>query len=537
MSEIKLLDCTLRDGGYVNEWAFGNDNIINIFERLVSANIDIVEVGFLDEHSILDLDRTIMPNCTAVNEIYSGLDKGNSIVVGMIDFGNCGIEKLLPCDQCFLDGIRVIFKKNVMNEAMDFCGQVKKLGYMVFVQAVSITSYSDDEMFALLKMVNEVEPYAFSIVDTYGLLHRNNLIHYCDFANECLKSTIGLGYHSHNNFQLAYANCVELLDNPPQNRMLLIDGSLYGMGKGAGNAPLELLAMYIKEHFNKPYRLAQILEAIETSILDIYRKVPWGYAFKFYLSASNDCHPNYVTYLTDKKTLSIKTINEILSNISKEKKLMYDENHIEQLYWQNQQNEDYSDEKDLKLLGENLKGKSILLLGPGNSTVIEKDLINNYIVAVNPLVIGVNYLPNYKVDYIFISNARRYVQLSSRISKLDEHIKLIATSNVTKARGKFDYTLEYSALLDAKALVADNPMIMLIKLLNVCEVGMIALAGFDGHTKVGTSDYVNPNMEYSFSEEKAIAVNNDAIASLARLKIAVPIQFVTKSKYNVEREK
>jgi 4-hydroxy 2-oxovalerate aldolase len=534
MNDIKLLDCTLRDGGYVNDWAFGNDNIINIFERLVSANIDVIEVGFLDEDRPLDFDRTIMPDCNAANALFGGLDKGNSIVVGMIDFGHCGIEHILPCDECFLDGIRVIFKKHVMEDAIAFCRSIKNLGYKVFVQAVSITSYTDDEMQTLLRLVNQLEPYAFSIVDTYGLLHKNNLMHYYNYADDLLKDTIGLGYHSHNNFQLAYANCMELLENPPKNRMLLIDGSLYGMGKGAGNAPIELLAMYMKEHFGKPYHRAQILEAIETSILEIHRDIPWGYSFKFYLSASNDCHPNYVTYLTDKKTLSIKTVNEILSSIEKEKKLLYDETYIEQCYLDYQKNEDFTDEEDFRLLKEYFSGKRILLLGPGHSLETEDELVNHYIEMVNPIVLAVNFLPNYKVDYIFISNSRRYVQLSSRINQLDNSIKLIATSNVTKASGQFDYTLEYCALLDPQALFVDNPMIMLIKFLNLCQAKEIALAGFDGHTTARASDYVNPNMAYSFSKEKANEINRDAIASLARLNRTVPITFITKSKYDLE---
>jgi 4-hydroxy 2-oxovalerate aldolase len=531
MNEIKLLDCTLRDGGYVNDWAFGNDDIINIFERLVSANLDIIEVGFLDESRDLDINRTIMPDSSAVNTIYGGMDKGNSLVVGMIDYGTCGINSILPCSQCFLDGIRVIFKKKVMVEAIAFCKEVKALGYKVFVQAVSITSYSDKEMALLLDLVNELEPYVFSIVDTYGLLHKNNLIPYYELANEGLRPSIGLGYHSHNNFQLAYANCIELLDNPPEKRMLLVDGSLYGMGKGAGNAPTELLAMYMKEHFDKPYHLAQILEAIDTSILNIYRNVPWGYSFKFYLSASNDCHPNYVTYLTDKKTLSIKSVNKILNSILVDKKLLFDAEHIEQLYLLHQQTENFSDEKELNQLKKMLDGKKVLLLGPGNSIVSEHELISNYIETVKPVVIAVNYLPNYKVDYIFISNARRYVQLASRMCKLDPSIKTIATSNVTKASGEFDFTLDYCALLDTNALFQDNPMIMLIKFLGLCKASEIALAGFDGHTTIGTSDYVNPNMEYSFSKEKATEINNDAIASLKRLWQITPIQFITKTKY------
>ncbi len=534
MNEIKLLDCTLRDGGYINDWAFGSDNITNIFERLVSANIEIIEIGFLDETRTYDSDKTIMPDCNAVNATYAGMEKGDSIVVGMIDFGHCGIDNILPCEDCFLDGIRVIFKQHVMTDAIDFCRKIKNLGYKVFVQAVSITSYSDAEMFSLLEAVNKLEPYAFSIVDTYGLLHKNNLMHYYNYANEYLNASIGLGYHSHNNFQLAYANCVELLENPPQSRMLIIDGSLYGMGKGAGNAPIELLAMYVKEHFSKPYHLAQILEAIDTSILEIYRNVPWGYSFKFFLAASNDCHPNYVTYLTDKKTLSIKAVNQILRSIEKEKKLLYDHYYIEKLYLEYQQLEGAADEMDMRRLTALFKEKSILLLGPGHSLEIEKELVEKYIGNLKPIVIAVNFLPSYKVEYVFISNSRRYVQLSSRISKLDPHVRLIATSNVTKAKGNFDFTLDYCKLLDPKAIFMDNPMIMLIKFLELCQAKEVALAGFDGHTTARESDYINPNMAYSFSKEKANEINQDAISSLARLEVTVPIRFITKSKYEIE---
>ncbi len=531
MNNIKLLDCTLRDGGYVNDWEFGYDNIINVFERLISAGIDIVEVGFLDDRRIFDINRTIMPDCNAVNKIYGGLDKEKSLIVGMIDYGTCGIENILPCNECFLDGIRIIFKKEIMHQAISFCRQVKDLGYKIFVQAVSITSYCDDEMMELLELVNDLKPYAFSLVDTYGLLYnKQELVHYYNLTDKYMNNSIGLGYHSHNNFQLAYANCVELLESPPENRIFLVDGTLYGMGKSAGNAPLELLAMYMNEHLNKNYNLGQILEAIDVTILEIYRKIPWGYNFKFFMSASNDCHPNYVTYLMDKKTLSIKSINEILSGIESDKKLLYDKACIETLYL-NYQKRDCNDEDDIKKLTQAFEGQRILMLGSGNTIETERETILKYIEKYEPIVIAVNFLPVYDVNYIFISNSRRYVQLSSRISKLDSHIKLIATSNVTKSNGKFDFTFEYSALLDEKALFVDNSMIMLLKLLKICNVNNIALAGFDGYSKALTSDYANPNMAYSFSKEKAFEINNDAITSLKRLSDSVKFNFITKSHY------
>ena len=111
MRTVKLLDCTLRDGGFINDWEFGHDDIINIFERSVSAGTDIIEVGFLDDRREFDRNRTIMPDTAAVNEIFKGVDCGNSMIVGMIDYGTCRAENVCGKADSILDGIRVIFKK------------------------------------------------------------------------------------------------------------------------------------------------------------------------------------------------------------------------------------------------------------------------------------------------------------------------------------------------------------------------------------------------------------------------------------------
>ena len=84
MKQVKLLDCTLRDGGYVNDWEFGHDNIVTIFERLISAGVDILEVGFLDDRRSFDRNRTIMPTTQCADQIFGKLDKGNTMIVAML---------------------------------------------------------------------------------------------------------------------------------------------------------------------------------------------------------------------------------------------------------------------------------------------------------------------------------------------------------------------------------------------------------------------------------------------------------------------
>lgn len=87
----------------------------------------------------------------------------------------------------------------------------------------------------LIRLANEVKPYAVSMVDTYGLMHQNNLKHYFDLLDQYLLPEIGLGYHAHNNFQMGYANCITMMSQVT-DRLLLVDGTIYGMGKSAGNA-------------------------------------------------------------------------------------------------------------------------------------------------------------------------------------------------------------------------------------------------------------------------------------------------------------
>lgn len=528
MGQIKLLDCTLRDGGYVNDWKFGHDNLVSVFERIVDAGIDIIELGFLDERREFDINRSIMPDSDSMRKIYGNLDKKNTMAVGMIDFGTCGIEHIKPQSESFIDGIRVIFKKHLRVQALEFCGELKKLGYKVFAQLVSVTSYTDEEMLDLVRLANEVKPYAVSMVDTYGLMHQNNLNHYFDILNDNLDPEIGLGYHAHNNFQMGYANCIAMLDHDIE-RTLVVDGSIYGMGKSAGNAPLELIAMHMNSKFGKNYHISQILECIDSNITQFYYPAKWGYNMFYYLAASNDCHPNYVSYLMNKRTLSVKSINELLGKLEGEKKLLYDEGYMEKLYIEYQNNE-VNDELCRKNLSEALKGNNILLIGPGVTVKTQSQKILDYVEKNNPTVISINYVPDLaKPDYVFISNSKRYVQLATKLSR--EKHTIIATSNVTATvSGSFEYILNFSTLMDKTAKVVDNSLIMMLKALIGLGVKHVTLAGFDGYSSTDVN-YYKENMEYENIKEKADYLNRYTSEFLINNKHLITTEFLTESRY------
>lgn len=529
---IHLLDCTLRDGGYINDWNFGHDNLVSIFERIVGAGVEMVEIGFLDERRPFDLDRSIMPNTNCVEKIYGNLKRRQTMVVGMIDFGTCGLENVQSCEKSFLDGIRVIFKKHLREPALQFCKALKEKGYKVFVQLVSVTSYSDEEMMSLIRLANEVEPYAVSMVDTYGLMHQDHLLHYFGILNTYLKPEIMLGYHGHNNFQMGYANCIAMLSNKTE-RDMMVDGSLYGMGKGAGNVPIELIAMYMNHTFGKRYHISQLLEAIDVNITQFHPPVRWGYNMFYYLAASNHCHPNYVTYLLNKKTLSVKSVNEVLAKLQGEKKLLYDKKYIEKLYAEYQKNE-INDETSWKKIEAKLRGKKLLLIGPGVTVKSERKTINQYIQDNRPFVISINYIPDgIHLDYIFLSNSKRYTQLATKLSQ--EKYSIIATSNVTGTRDEvFEIVLNFSGLMDEEAEIIDNSLVMFLKALIRVGCKEVMLAGFDGYSSE-ESNYYNQNMEYDFVKQKAEYLNHYTRSFLQSIAEVLTVNFLTSSKYGKER--
>ena len=529
MRQIQLLDCTLRDGGFVNDWKFGYNAIRDILTRLVKSGVEIIEVGFIDERRAFDKNHSIFPTAKSSDAFLENIDFGDTMVVGMIDFGTCPIENICSSEECALDGLRVIFKKQDIPEALKYCGQLKDKGYHVFVQPVSITSYTDLEILHLIESVNALEPYALSIVDTYGLMLKEDLLPTFHLFDRNLSPSIRLGYHAHNNFQLAYANCAELL-RYHSSRDIVIDASLYGMGKSAGNANIELLITLLNSHFDKKYDLNQVLECIDTNILRIYEQSPWGYQMKYFLSASNDCHSGYISWLMQKGTLSVKSINEIVSMIPKATKLTYKKELIEKLYQQYQQKE-IDDTFAVEQIKEKLQGKSILILAPGHTLITHREPILEYICSKKPIVISSNFIPvDYSVSYTFVSNSKRYIQMADAYLRTIQKPQIIATSNIEESTIPLNFILNYESLLISEAENADNSVLLLLSFLSKVDCLDIVVAGFDGYLHGAASNYLDDYFDLSVHEEKYNVINMSVIKALSMQKL--PLKFLTPSIYD-----
>lgn len=535
IKNVKMLDCTLRDGGYINDWEFGHGVTVGMYKRLDEAGVDYIEIGFLDDRRKFDIDRTIIPNTDAINQIYGCIEKKHAVPVAMIDYGTCSLDSIGPADSTFIEGIRVIFKKEKIEQALPFCKAIKDKGYKLFIQAISITAYSDIEMLEYVNKINEIKPYAFSIVDTYGLLDDKSLTRYFRLIDNNLDPEIMMGYHDHNNFQLAYSNTCKFLAFDT-DRELIGDSSVYGMGKSAGNCASELLAMHLNNYYHKTYKLSEIMECVDSYMMPIYQKCYWGYKYDFYIAAMHKVHPNYVADLLKKKTLSISSINEILSSIPLNKKLLYDKGLSSELYL-NYQNHSINDENVYTTnFVTRLKERNILVLGPGHSIVSNSDIIREFLTFNNSIVFSVNFLSdNIPVDYVFLSNSKRYTKISDTLlqQNIDSQAQYIFTSNVTPMDLQPDYVLNYESLLANDSEIPDNALLLLLNFFIKAGVNRVSLAGFDGYS-MKDNNYYRRGYETSLSEKNVCERNKYISDALSNYCKKISISFITPTLYKLK---
>ncbi len=522
MNNIQVLDCTLRDGGYCNEWRFGFDNVKKITNGLLEANVEIIECGFITNKVSYDPDVT---KYTTIEEAAKVIPKNREgkVFVAMMNYGEYNVDDLPPYDGSSIDGIRIAFHKKNLAESLDLCRQIKGKGYFVFIQPMVSLSYSDEEFLDLIQQTNSIKPYAFYIVDSFGMMKGKDLTRLFYMVEHNLDADIWIGFHSHNNMQLAYSNA-QKLTTVQTSRDLIIDSSIFGMGRGAGNLNTELFIDYLNENAGKSYQLKPILALIDEILNEFYQRNYWGYSLSNYISASHNAHPSYAGYLDDKKTLAVEDMNEIFDMMDDDRKTSYDKAYIEQLYLRYMAAEKVQEEHKAELK-EKLTGKTILLIAPGKSSVDEREKILKFAKQENVVAVSINHAYTEAApDFIFLSNLRRFRELDE-----EQKPKCIVTSNIS-AEGIY-YQTKYRDLLNQEKSVSDNAGLMAIKFFYDQGAKAIYLAGFDGYSHDVRENYGNSKLSFITRNAVLDAMNAGMTKVLTEYCKHIHIKFLTTPKY------
>lgn len=524
MGCIRVLDCTLRDGGYQNDCRFGFENQKRIVNGLIESGIEIIECGFLTNQVQYDADVTRFSRVEQVASIIPENRQDRSFVL-LADFGTYNVNDISDYDASSVDGIRVAFHKKDRVKALEECIIIKEKGYKIYIQAMVSVSYSDEEFLDLIRRVNDLEPYAFYIVDSFGMMKRNDLTRLFYLVEHNLKQNIIIGFHSHNNLQLAYSNAqtlVELHDN----RDMIIDSSVFGMGRGAGNLNTELFVGYLNEHTQSKYNIKPLLSVIDEIINEFYQRNYWGYSLPNYLSASHNAHPNYASYLDDKKTLTVEAMCEIFDMMDEDKRFSFDKDYIEELYLRYMAKDSIYFEHSTELK-RRLLNSAILLIAPGKSSVEQRKLIAEFVEKNDVVTVSINHdYIGIETDYIFVSNLRRFRDL-----KADKRNKCIVTSNISADNVYLQ--VDYCELLADIEAVKDNAGVMAVKYFINCGAEEIYLAGFDGYSYDERDNYGDSHMSLITKRAILDAMNKGMCEAFREYSKIIPIKFLTEQKHVV----
>ncbi len=521
MSGTDILDCTLRDGGYINGWRFGEKALRDMYGLLSHTGIQYLEVGFLRNTEYIPDVNIFSDNAAIANMIAP---KNNDICyVGMIDVKNMpDLDVLGNCREDSIDAVRVIFKKDRIEDGYAVCERLLKMGYITMAQVVATDNYTDMEFIRLLQRFNTLDIRALYIVDTFGQMSNYDFMRFVRLADHNLRPEIALGYHAHNNLQQAFGNAVSFTELGLK-RDIIIDACVMGMGRGAGNLNLELFARYLNEKQGVSYDIVPMLQVIDKYLNPIYKENFWGYSLPYYLSAINGCHPDYAKYYDKKGTLSVEAFDELLQGMDSEDKLEYSDEKAEKRYI-SYLGTQYDDSESIRELSEELKDKEILVLAPGKTIETCEDEISKYINEVHPIVFSLNFNPNnIKADYIFMTNLKRYELIGKSLNA-----PCIITSNLKQVR-HYKYKIRYSVYRDKQGRYSDAALVMFLDLMMKLGHKEVALAGVDGFDANAKSNYVSELQNIRHDTSRMDYENAIVRDFISESKQKISIRFLTPS--------
>lgn len=528
MDNIILLDCTLRDGGYINKWHFGRQTITGIFTKLAEAKLDIVEVGFLTAKAHT-ADESLYSDAAEIDAAIASTTVSLPKVTAMIAIGEMEMDpSILPfANETKLDMVRITFHQGKEEKkAFRYAKCLQEKGYQVCMQPVGTPSYTDAKLCQLISEINSLSPYAFYLVDTLGVLELQELMRLVRLIDENLLPDILLGFHSHNNLQMSYADaqCIAGYDS---KRQFILDCSVYGMGRGAGNLCTELIADYQnRTKGNEQYNMLPLYEVLDEYIYPIYLHTGWGYNPHYYISAVHQCHPNYAAFLMNKQTLTMKEVNILLKNIPFENRYVFNKDLIESLYYDFQKH-DIDDENFITVLKNSIGDRDVLVLASGKSLSTYHDSILTFIQSNNPVVVSINsLLHGIPSDYLFVSNLKRFYAMDTA----SVGASLIFTSNIPHIVRKAGY-VDYASLCDKQNGEIDNSGVMLLRLMRRIGKKKVYIAGYDGFVRDMAENYYNNSFISGVDSSEMDQKNQSITRQITKLLEDIDLISLTPSKY------
>ena len=324
------MDCTLRDGSYITDGEFTECSIHDIIRTLINSRLDYIEVGYFNNKKKYSGNSTHWDKIERIAG-YLPENRQNSMILAMIDIDQFDIDDISSHSGRSVDVIRIVFYKHQVHDAIKYAEKIKACSYKLLVQPMVTIDYTFDEYSSLCDRLAQLEPYAISIVDSFGYMKPSDFRRYYKVIDNVVSSETIVGFHSHQNKLLALPIAIDVFEYQTQ-RKLITDCSLLVMGRGAGNLQTELIADYYTKNFNCKYNVDEFLRLIDEHIAPISKEHIWGYSPYYFLTAYYECHPNYAAFLLEAHSVSINEFAEYLKLIPIEMRTKCRRPYVEDMY-------------------------------------------------------------------------------------------------------------------------------------------------------------------------------------------------------------
>lgn len=540
-----LMDCTVRDGGYVNNWDFSLPMVQEMYRASCLGGSDVFEVGFLGKTGDVPQWRKCPPELVlAVKQAGTG----NTKISAMLEADTVGMPLGSPAETG-VDILRVALNRNKIADSLPKIANYRAQGYEVFLQMMGITAYRDIE---ILKMVELIESSGFvdylNIGDSYGSLLPPRTAHIIGLIKN--NTSLKVGLHPHNNMQLGMANIFAAIDAGAD----IVDGTMYGMGRGGGNVPLELILSYYGKMYPERFNVLPVLEFIDQNMVRLTQQYHWGYSLPTLLSGVYECHPYYTSKLVDKREYTIEQILKTAQIVSESDvvgfsdKLLTDiiESGFTKDGSHRQDVDDYvTAHANTATYAGRYTGKSVLVLAGGPSLARHQAEIQAFIDANSPIVLGANNLGGLFVPhYHAFNNQRRYEQYIGSVSS-ESRLLLGPGINNPRPNRPFEeiicYNSSYTQLEIRQDVITANCRsigVLLGAVALVMGAGKLYFAGMDGYLAEGDSMFYREdesrNQEDILAKHKANQQYLDALLACAKKQGCQEVKSLTPTTYRLE---
>jgi len=296
--KIKVLDCTIRDGGLINNHDFDLRFVREVYKALSAAGVDYMEIGYKNSKKLFsekDYGKWKFCDDEDIKKVIDGIESKTKLSV-MVDVDRVDIEDILPRKDSPVAMIRVASYVKDIDKAIFLINHFADKGYETTVNIMAISRALDNELNeALHQLAEESKANVIYIVDSFGALYQETTEFLIKKAKSIIK-TKEIGIHAHNNQQLAFSNTIEAIIHDAN----FVDATVYGLGRAAGNCPLELVLGFLK---NPKFDIRPVLDLISKEFIPLREKIEWGYIIPYAITGILDEHPRAAMALrnSDKK--------------------------------------------------------------------------------------------------------------------------------------------------------------------------------------------------------------------------------------------